>query len=362
MSAILHNPAATRPKARLVVGIESSCDETAVALVRADRTIVAQRIASQEAEHAPYGGVVPEIAARAHAERLAPMLAGVMADAGLGLDDVDAIAATAGPGLIGGVMVGLVSAKALAMVTGKPLIAVNHLAGHALSPRLADADLAFPYLLLLVSGGHCQILRVEGVGQYRRLATTIDDALGEAFDKTAKVLGLGYPGGPAVERLARSGDARAVPLPRPLKGSAEPHFSFAGLKSAVLRAAQSGTYAPADIAASFQQAAVDCLIDRLERAIADHGAAPALVVAGGVAANQSVRASLEALASRHAMRFGAPPMALCTDNAAMIAWAGLERMAAEGAAFAGDPLDVSARPRWPLDPAAEAVRGAGVKA
>ena len=358
MSAILHNPAATR----VVLGIESSCDETAVALVRADRTILAQRIASQEAEHAPYGGVVPEIAARAHAERLAPMLEGVMADAGLGLDDVDAIAATAGPGLIGGVMVGLVSAKALAMVTDKPLIAVNHLAGHALSPRLADGGLGFPYLLLLVSGGHCQILRVDGVGRYRRLATTIDDALGEAFDKTAKVLGLGYPGGPAVERLARAGDAKAVPLPRPLKGSAEPHFSFAGLKSAVLRAAQSGAYAPADIAASFQQAAIDCLVDRLEKAIADHGAAPALVVAGGVAANQAVRMSLEALASRHAMRFCAPPMALCTDNAAMIAWAGLERMAAEGTDFAGDPLDTSARPRWPLDPAAEAVRGAGVKA
>ena len=191
-------------EAPLVLGIESSCDETAVALVRGDRTIVAQAIASQEAEHAPYGGVVPEIAARAHAERLAPMLAKVMTEAGVALGDVDAIAATAGPGLIGGVMVGLVSAKALAMAAEKPLIAVNHLEGHALSPRLADAGLGFPYLLLLVSGGHCQILAVEGVGRYRRLATTIDDALGEAFDKTAKILGLGYPGGPAVERLARA--------------------------------------------------------------------------------------------------------------------------------------------------------------
>ena len=250
----------------IVLGIESSCDETAVALVTADRRVLAERIASQEAEHAPYGGVVPEIAARAHAERLAPMLEGVMADAGLTLADVDAIAATAGPGLIGGVMVGLVSGKALAMASDKPLIAVNHLEGHALSPRLADADLAFPYLLLLVSGGHCQILAVEGVGQYRRLATTIDDALGEAFDKTAKILGLGYPGGPAVEKLAREGDAKAVPLPRPLKGSKEPHFSFAGLKSAVLRAHESGEHKRADIAASFQQAAVDCLIDRLTKA------------------------------------------------------------------------------------------------
>jgi N6-L-threonylcarbamoyladenine synthase len=346
----------------IVLGIESSCDETAVALVAADRTILAQRIASQEAEHAPYGGVVPEIAARAHAERLAPMLEAVMGDAGLALDDVDAIAATAGPGLIGGVMVGLVSAKALAMATGKPLIAVNHLEGHALSPRLADSELGFPYLLLLVSGGHCQILRVEGVGQYRRLATTIDDALGEAFDKTAKILGLGYPGGPAVERLALAGDPKAVALPRPLKGSGEPHFSFAGLKSAVLRAVESKAHAPADIAASFQRAAIDCLTDRLEKALRDHGGAPALVVAGGVAANKSVRGSLEALATRHQMRFVAPPMALCTDNAAMIAWAGCERLAQEDDDFAGDTLDFRARPRWPLDPEADAVRGAGVKA
>ncbi|MFM7378853.1 MAG: tRNA (adenosine(37)-N6)-threonylcarbamoyltransferase complex transferase subunit TsaD [Erythrobacter sp.] len=346
----------------LVLGIESSCDETAVALVRGDGTIVAQAIASQEAEHAPYGGVVPEIAARAHAERLAPMLAKVMGDAGVSLDEVDAIAATAGPGLIGGVMVGLVSAKALAMASGKPLLAVNHLEGHALSPRLADSELAFPYLLLLVSGGHCQILALEGVGQYRRLATTIDDALGEAFDKTAKILALGYPGGPAVERLALEGNPHSVPLPRPLKGSGEPHFSFAGLKSAVLRAVESGAHKPADIAASFQQAAVECLIDRLERALDTAGPFPALVVAGGVAANRTVRGALEALAGRHGMRFTAPPLALCTDNAAMIAWAGLERLAHEGADFTGDPLDFVARPRWPLDPAAEAVRGAGYKA
>jgi N6-L-threonylcarbamoyladenine synthase len=350
----------------LVLGIESSCDETAVALVRGDGTIVAQAIASQVAEHAPYGGVVPEIAARAHAERLAPMLAKVMGEAGAALDDVDAVAATAGPGLIGGVMVGLVTAKALAMAAGKPLLAVNHLEGHALSPRLADRGLVFPYLLLLVSGGHCQILSVEGVGHYRRLATTIDDALGEAFDKTAKILGLGYPGGPAVERLALEGNPKAVPLPRPLKGSREPHFSFAGLKSAVLRAVESGAHAPADIAASFQQAAVECLIDRLELALERAGPFPALVVAGGVAANRTVRAALETLACNHAMRFTAPPLALCTDNAAMIAWAGCERLAAEdwsqGTDFTGDPLDFVARPRWPLDPAAEAVRGAGVKA
>ncbi|MEL7679791.1 tRNA (adenosine(37)-N6)-threonylcarbamoyltransferase complex transferase subunit TsaD [Citromicrobium bathyomarinum] len=340
----------------VVLGIESSCDETAVALVGTDRRIIAQRIASQDEAHRPYGGVVPEIAARAHAERIAPMLAEVMDEARMQLGDLDAIAATAGPGLIGGVMVGLVSAKALAMASDVPLIAVNHLEGHALSPRLVDAELEFPYLLLLVSGGHCQILRCEGVGQYRRLATTIDDAVGEAFDKTAKILGLGFPGGPAVEKLAREGDPKAVPLPRPLVGGKEAHFSFAGLKSAVLRAHDSGKYSTADIAASFQQAAIDCLTDRLERAIAASGHAPALVVAGGVAANASVRAALEALAERHAMRFVAPPPKLCTDNAAMIAWAGCERLGQN------DPLDYKARPRWPLDPEAEPARGAGVKA
>ncbi|HTM96918.1 MAG TPA: tRNA (adenosine(37)-N6)-threonylcarbamoyltransferase complex transferase subunit TsaD, partial [Croceibacterium sp.] len=266
--------------------------------------------------------------------------------------------ATAGPGLIGGVMVGLVTAKALAMASAKPLMAINHLEGHALSPRLADAALEFPYALLLVSGGHCQVLRVEGVGQYRRLATTIDDALGEAFDKSAKILGLGYPGGPAVERLAREGDPRAVPLPRPLLGSSEPHFSFAGLKSAVLRAKQSGAHADADIAASFQQAAIECVVDRTRRALTDMGGVTALVAAGGVAANAAIRAALEDLAGEFGLRFAAPPMALCTDNAAMIAWAGIERLG-QGAS---DPLDIAARPRWPLDPTAEPVRGAGYKA
>ncbi len=341
----------------LILGIESSCDETAVALVDTDRVIHAERIASQVDEHAPYGGVVPEIAARAHAEKLTPLLEDVMAEAGASLNDCDAIAATAGPGLIGGVMVGLVSAKALAMASDTPLLAINHLEGHALSPRLADASLKFPYMLLLVSGGHCQILLVEGVGQYRRLATTIDDALGEAFDKSAKVLGLGYPGGPALEKLALDGEPTAVALPRPLKGSKEPHFSFAGLKSAVSRAHQSGDHADADLAASFQQAAVECLLDRLRMALAQHSA-PALVVAGGVAANKAIRSALEGLAAEHSMRFVAPPLKLCTDNAAMIAWAGCERLAL--GRF--DSLDFKARPRWPLDPDAETVRGAGVKA
>jgi len=344
----------------LVLGIESSCDETAVALVRADRTILAQRIASQNEAHERFGGVVPELAARAHADRLAPMLAEVLGEAGVTLAEVDAIAGTAGPGLIGGVMVGLVTAKALAMAAGKPLIAVNHLEGHALSPRLADADLKFPYLLLLVSGGHCQLLCVEGVGRYRRLATTIDDAVGEAFDKSAKVLGLGFPGGPALERAARTGAPRFA-LPRPLVGSDEPHFSFAGLKSAVLRAraamAEPTEKDIADLAASFQQAACDCLVDRTARALG-RVHVTALVVAGGVAANQTIRGALADLAAAHGLPFVAPPLWLCTDNGAMIAWAGVERFRAGDV----DDLNAPARPRWPLDPAAEAVRGAGVKA
>ena len=340
----------------LILGLESSCDETAAALVTGDRQVLAHRLAGQEAAHAPYGGVVPEIAARAHVEALEPLIAAALADANVRLADVDAVAATAGPGLIGGVMVGLVTGKALAHAAAKPLIAVNHLEGHALSPRLSDPDLAFPYLLLLVSGGHCQLLLVEGVGRYRRLATTIDDAAGEAFDKTAKLLGLGFPGGPAVERAARLGNPGAVRLPRPLAGSPEPHFSFAGLKSAVARAV--GHHAPDDIAASFQQAIVDCLLDRTARALDRASEVTALVVAGGVAANGAVRAALQGLATNHGLRFVAPPLWLCTDNAAMIAWAGAERFTAE----LTDPLDVPARARWPLDPSAEAVRGAGVKA
>lgn len=342
----------------LILGIESSCDETAVALVTSDRQILAHRIASQDEAHRPFGGVVPEIAARAHVERLAPMVEGALADAEVRLADLDAIAATAGPGLIGGVMVGLVTAKALAHASAKPLIGVNHLEGHALSPRLTDPDLAFPYLLLLVSGGHCQLLLVSGVGRYRRLATTIDDAAGEAFDKTAKLLGLGFPGGPAVERAAAGGNARAVPLPRPLLASSEPHFSFAGLKSAVARAVASGEHLTEDLAASFQQAVVDCLLDRSRRAIAAAPDATAFVVAGGVAANGAIRSALAGLAGDHGLPFVAPPLWLCTDNGAMIAWAGAERFAAG----LTDPLSLAARPRWPLDPEAEAVRGAGVKA
>lgn len=342
----------------LILGLESSCDESAAALVTSGRVVLAHKLAGQEAAHRPFGGVVPEIAARAHVEALPPLIEAALADAGVSLGEVDAVAATAGPGLIGGVMVGLVMAKAIAFAADKPLIAVNHLEGHALSARLVDAGLDFPYLLLLVSGGHCQMLRVDGVGTYRRLATTIDDAVGEAFDKCAKILGLGFPGGPAVEAAAREGDPKAVALPRPLMGSAEPHFSFAGLKSAVVRAHEAGMHRPQDIAASFQAAVVDCLIDRTQRAIARAGHVSALVVAGGVAANGPIRAALERLAHAHDLRFVAPPLWLCTDNAAMIAWAGAERFAAG----LTDALDAPARPRWPLDPSAEAVRGAGVKA
>ena len=316
-----------------------------------DPTTVSRQIARLETAlgyavfHRERGNLTLTLAGRALATHAAEM-------------EQNAIAATAGPGLIGGVMVGLVTAKALAMAAEKPLIAINHLEGHALSPRLADPKLEFPYALLLVSGGHCQVLVVEGVGRYRRLATTIDDALGEAFDKTAKILGLGFPGGPQVEKLAAQGDGAAVPLPRPLVGSGEPHFSFAGLKSAVLRAKESGKYSDADIAASFQRAAVDCVIDRLRIALEKTGEVEALVVAGGVAANTAVRKALEELAASHSLRFVAPPPALCTDNAAMIAWAGIEHFHPGRS----DPLTFSARPRWPLDPEAEPVRGAGVKA
>ena len=342
----------------VVLGIESSCDETAAALVTDGRAILAQRIASQDEAHGPYGGVVPEIAARAHVEILPRLIEEALAEADVTLDEVDAIAATAGPGLIGGVMVGLVTAKGLALASGKPLVALNHLEGHALSPMLSDPGLAFPYLLLLVSGGHCQLLSVEDVGRYRRLATTIDDAAGEAFDKTAKLLGLGFPGGPAVEAAAEAGNAGAVPLPRPLLGSDEPHFSFAGLKSATLRARESGRYADADIAASFQQAVVDCLVDRTRRALERSDGATALVVAGGVAANRAIRSALTALAASRDLPFVAPPLWLCTDNAAMIAWAGALRFEAG----LTDGLDAPARARWPLDPTAEKARGAGVKA
>jgi N6-L-threonylcarbamoyladenine synthase len=341
----------------VILGLESSCDDSAAALVTSDRRILAQAVVGQTQAHQPYGGVVPEIAARAHVEILPNLIERVLGEAKLTIGEVDAIAATAGPGLIGGVMVALLAGKGLALAAGKPLIAVNHLEGHALSPRLVDPDLEFPYLLLLVSGGHCQLLEVRGVGDYRRLATTIDDAAGEAFDKAAKLLGLGYPGGPAVEALAKSGNANAVPLPRPLVGSGEAHFSFAGLKSAVQREVASGDYSREGIAASFQQAVVDCLVDRTRLALQGSDS-PALVVAGGVAANQAIRTALADLAQAQGRRFSVPPGWLCTDNAAMIAWAGAERFAAG----LTDGLDAPARARGPLDESAERVRGAGVKA
>jgi len=341
----------------IILGLESSCDDSAAALVTSDRRILAQAVVGQNEAHRPFGGVVPEIAARAHVDILPGLIRAVLEEAGLGIADVDAVAATAGPGLIGGVMVALLAGKGIALAAGKPLVAVNHLEGHALSPRLVDPALSFPYLLLLVSGGHCQLLDVRGVGDYLRLATTIDDAAGEAFDKAAKILGLGYPGGPAIEALAQGGDPAAVPLPRPLVGSGEPHFSFAGLKSAVQRAAAAANHKPADIAASFQQAVTDCLVDRTRLAFQSSDA-PALVVAGGVAANGHIRSALADLAKAEGRAFAVPPAWLCTDNAAMIAWAGAERLAA---GFS-DGLDAPARARWPLDEQAEKVRGAGVKA
>jgi len=341
----------------LVLGLESSCDDSAVALVSDDRQILAQAIVGQAEAHRPFGGVVPEIAARAHVDILPGLIRQVLHEADITIGEVDAIAATAGPGLIGGVMVALLAGKGLSLATNKPLVAVNHLEGHALSPRLVDPALDFPYLLLLTSGGHCQLLEVRGVGDYRRLATTIDDAAGEAFDKAAKLLDLPYPGGPVIEELAAEGDPRSVPLPRPLVGSPEPHFSFAGLKSAVQRAVASGEHRSEDIAASFQQAVIDCMVDRTARAL-EVSDAPSLVVAGGVAANRALRDALAALASEHGRRFSVPPGWLCTDNAAMIAWAGVERHS-RGLV---DGLDVPARARWPLDPEGEKVRGAGVKA
>ncbi|MFQ3664544.1 MAG: tRNA (adenosine(37)-N6)-threonylcarbamoyltransferase complex transferase subunit TsaD [Sphingomonadaceae bacterium] len=342
----------------IVLGIETSCDETAAAIVASDRRILAQRVRSQMEVHGSFGGVVPELAARAHVERLAPMIEAVLADAGLAPADCDAIAATAGPGLVGAVLVGLTSGQALALAASRPFVPVNHLEAHALSARLVSPGLGFPYLLLLISGGHCQLLGVEAVGRYRRLATTIDDAAGEAFDKVAKLLGLGFPGGPAVERAARGGDPLAVPLPRPLVGSSEPHFSFAGLKTAVLRAVESGRHATADLAASFQRAVADCLADRTQRALTVFPQGTALVAAGGVAANGEIRKRLEEVAAQHGLPLVIPPQALCTDNAAMVAWAAIERLQA---GLVDDP-EMAARPRWPLDPMAEPVRGAGVKA
>ena len=352
-----------------ILGIETSCDETAAAVV-ADQSprIHASLVLSQLAEHQRFGGIVPEVAARAHLAHLDRLVSRALAEAGAGWADLDGVAATGGPGLIGGVMVGVMLAKAVALARGLPFLAVNHLEGHALTARLTD-DVPFPFLLLLVSGGHCQLLIVEGVGRYRRLGTTVDDAAGECFDKGAKLLGLGFPGGPAIETAAAAGDPRRYPLPRPLKGRPGCDFSFSGLKTAVreIVAARRGPTAlaagdVADLAASLQAAIRDSLVERTRHAIrsfrGSHPAGAHLVVAGGVAANRALRAALSELAAQHGLGFVAPPPALCTDNAAMIAWAGLERLKAGLA----DGLEFAPRPRWPLDPKAPKAVGAGVKA
>jgi N6-L-threonylcarbamoyladenine synthase len=344
-----------------VLGIETSCDETAAAVVRGappgPGTILSNIVFSQNEAHAPYGGVVPEIASRAHLEILDGVIERALSEARLTLDGIDAIAATAGPGLIGGVMVGLTTAKALALAVGKPLIAVNHLAGHALTARLTDG-VVFPYLLLLVSGGHCQLLAVEGPEKFRLYGSTMDDAAGEAFDKTAKLLGLPYPGGPAVEAAAARGNAKRYPLPRPLLSRPPAQgnnmaFSFSGLKTAVRQLVQNGDVDVNDAAASFQAAVIDILRDRTGNALSrfqqefPDNDAPALVVAGGVAANFAIGSALTVLAESRNVRIHIPPPQYCTDNAAMIAWAGLERFAAG----ASDSIGVGPRARWPLDPA-----------
>jgi N6-L-threonylcarbamoyladenine synthase len=359
-------PQADKPL--FILGIESSCDETAAAVVRMDapvgERVVSEVVLSQLDDHMPYGGVVPEIAARAHLDAIGPLIREAMGQAGIGYGDLGAVAATGGPGLIGGVIVGVMAAKAIALVHNKPFVAVNHLEGHALTPRLSD-DVAFPYLLLLVSGGHCQVLVVEGVGQFRRLGTTIDDAAGEAFDKVAKMVGLGYPGGPAVQAAAAQGDSGRFALPRPMKGRPGCDFSFSGLKAAVRRTIEQMPPGPltvqdqADLAASFQTALVETTLDRVRRAVRqfcqDYPTGKALVVAGGVAANAPLRAGLTDLATRHRLDFVAPPLKWCTDNAAMIAWAGGEHFRLGHQ----DNLDFKPRPRWPLDPRAPKAAGAG---
>ncbi|WP_417670302.1 tRNA (adenosine(37)-N6)-threonylcarbamoyltransferase complex transferase subunit TsaD [Roseibium sp.] len=350
-----------------VLGIETSCDETAAAVVRgpSGALILSNVVRSQIDEHSDFGGVVPEIAARAHIEVLDRITREAMQEAGCSWDDIDAVAATAGPGLIGGVIVGLMTAKAIAMAAGKPLIAVNHLEGHALTARLTD-DLDFPFLLLLVSGGHSQFLLVKGVGEYERLGTTIDDAIGEAFDKTAKLLGLPYPGGPAVERMADKGDVTRFKLPRPLLDRPGLDMSFAGLKTAVRTQAKKlepiDDQTVSDLCAGFQRAVADVLATRTRSALDLFSERfpdkePVIVVAGGVAANQEIRSSLTRAADEANARFIAPPMSLCTDNAAMIAWAGIERLCLGPV----DDMDLSPRPRWPLDQAASGVLGSGKK-
>lgn len=345
----------SRPIDGPILGIESSCDETAAAVLDADGHVLAETILSQEREHAPFGGVVPEIAARAHMAHLPGLARDVMARAGVAFANLGGIAASAGPGLIGGLIVGSQFAKGIAIAHGLPYVAVNHLEAHALTarlPGLVEGGAPFPYLLLLVSGGHCQCVAVDGVGQYRRLGATVDDAAGEAFDKIAKLLGLGWPGGPALERLAASGDPKRYPFPRPMLGRAGCDFSFSGLKTAVaqmvakLPAGALPAQVAADIAASFQQAVTDVLADRTAHAMAEmSGKASLLVVAGGVAANQTIRGALEQAALVAGFRLAAPPIRLCTDNAVMVAWAGLERLRLGLA----DDIDFAPRPRWPLE-------------
>lgn len=346
-----------------VLGIETSCDETAAAVLRLDDEgphVLSDIVLGQAAQHAPYKGVVPEIAARAHVEGLDGVIAAAMRDAGLGFGDLDGVAATAGPGLIGGVMVGLMAGKAIALAHDKPLVAVNHLEGHALSPRLAPRGATFPYLLLLVSGGHCQFIAVLDVGVYRRFGSTIDDALGEAYDKLAKLLDLGFPGGPLVEKAAQNGDSSRFSLPRPLLGREGCDFSFAGLKTACAReaAALGGPTDrdKADLCASFQAAVLGIVEDRTRNAMRMFdpiwGAKGRLVAAGGVAANQAIRGRLQALAGERGYDFIAPPLKWCTDNGAMIALAGAERLRL---GFSDD-LSFPARPRWPLDEEAARLR------
>ncbi|MAF94399.1 MAG: tRNA (adenosine(37)-N6)-threonylcarbamoyltransferase complex transferase subunit TsaD [Rhodospirillaceae bacterium] len=355
----------------IVLGIETSCDETAAAVVDGDGRILADEVLSQIDDHRPFGGIVPEVAARAHLELIDGIVDRAMGRAGVEFSDLDAVAATGGPGLIGGLLIGVMTAKAIATVRSMAFIAVNHLEGHALTARLTDG-LDFPYLLLLVSGGHCQLLAVEGVGDYRRLGTTLDDALGEAFDKTAKMLGLGFPGGPEVEKAARSGDGSRFPLPRPMKGREGADFSFSGLKTRVRQTIEGLAQGDledrdvADLCASFQAAVEDVLADRTANAILTFRglhpetslSSPVLVVAGGVAANEAIRKRLKVLAAEKGFQFVAPPPNLCTDNAAMIAWAGVERLKLGMT----DDFDFKARPRWPLDPDAPPAPGAGVKA